>query len=86
MSMNDEIDYGVRNDPGRRMASVRAAIAAQHAKKPRVDHNGRPVRYDAQPETYRAVVTQAEHEAAHGVGRASAETVDHSGATGPVQF
>jgi len=51
-------------------ADVRAAIAAQHAKKPMINGQGRALPYSAQPEAYRAIVTEAQHVASHGPGLA----------------
>lgn len=57
-----------RNDPAARRRAALADIAEQRAKLPTCDANGYARPYDVQSETYRSVVTRAEHERAHGTG------------------
>ena len=61
-------------------ASVSAAIAAERAKRPMINAQGRALPYSAQPEAYRAIVTEAQHVATHGPGLARDLSVtDRSG-------
>lgn len=61
-------------------SAVSAAIAAERAKRPRVNAQGRALPYAVQPEQYRAAVTEEAHVAAHGVGLArDLSATDRSG-------